>query len=458
MIDGLWSCGRGGNADVGRPVVVAIPANNEIERIETCLAALAVQRDLIGAPLPIGSFEILVFANNCSDGTAEFVTAWSRGSPHRVEVVAETLNPEQSDAGWARKRAMDLAAERLLEAGHYDGLIVTTDADSVVGPTWIDATWRAMADGVDCVAGYIDANPAEITRLGRAFVDRSRLEDRYLRAIAEIHALCDPQAHDPWPNHRVSSGASLAVTLSAYLSVGGLPPKPAGEDLAFTAALAEAGFKIRHSMNVCVSTSCRFDGRANGGAGDTMRRRHADLEAPCDEDLGPAFALVRSALIKGRLRRSYNSCHSDGVDWACKLGLSAATIDDLATDCGLSFEAFWSRLVAASPMLSRRWLLRPADLPHEIERATMCLRVLRRAVSGGRQAVEPIGPPVEDHVNWQPLAYRRSEQVARLCAGEGIVGLAQPMTDHDFAVGRKRRFASGGETVKVGNVEIIDDL
>jgi hypothetical protein len=42
---------------------------------------------------------------------------------------------EWMNAGWARKRAMDLAAARLAEVAPLNGLILTTDADSRVGPT-----------------------------------------------------------------------------------------------------------------------------------------------------------------------------------------------------------------------------------------------------------------------------------------------------------------------------------
>ena len=358
--------------------IVAIPACNEAERIGACLAALAVQRDAFGAPLASGTFEILIFANNCSDGTAAAAETVALDSPHPVLVVSEALPPERSNAGWARKRAMDLAADRLTKAGHRDGLILTTDADSLVGPTWLDATLRAIAAGADCVAGYVDAHPAEMIGLGRAFLQRGRLEDRYLRAVAEIYAVCDPRPHDPWPNHRVSSGASLAVRLAAYRSIGGLPPKPVGEDAALTVALEAAGFRVRHAMDVCVWTSCRFDGRARGGAADTMRYRHEVLDAPCDDDLEPALPLVRRALCKGRLRRLHERGRLRGGAWGARFGLgeeSAAALASGVTDDG--FEGLWGRVVAASPTLSRRTTLRPSDLARQIERASMVLAVLR---------------------------------------------------------------------------------
>ena len=96
------------------------------------------------------------------------------------------LDPDQANAGWARKRSMDIAAGRMRDAGLRDGFILTTDADSCVALTWFWATMEAFGKGVDCVAGYIDAFPAEMMRLGPAFVRRGRLEDRYLRLMAEI--------------------------------------------------------------------------------------------------------------------------------------------------------------------------------------------------------------------------------------------------------------------------------
>ena len=368
------------------PVIVAIPAMNEAYRIRSCLAALATQRDRFGRPLARGSFEILVLANNCTDETAKVAAAFSEACVHPLLVVSETLRAEQANAGGARKLAMDLATNRLARGGHRDGLILTTDADSVVDPTWIDATQRAIDEGADAVAGYIDAQPDELIGLGRGFLERGRREDRYLSAVAEIQALCDPRPHDPWPNHRMSSGASLAVRLYAYLAIGGLPAKPVGEDAALTAALDKAGFRIRHSLDVRVTTSCRFDGRARGGAADTMRLRHEALDAPCDQDLEPALAIARRALLKGWLRRLDEDEKLGDLAWARRVGVSPAEAARIWARCsGGAFEDFWSLIVEASPKLSARPPLRPSDLPRQIERAELCLRALRkprRSISG----------------------------------------------------------------------------
>ncbi len=367
-------------ADPARYAVVAIPAKDEAGRIGACLAALATQRDRFGAPVEAGTFEVLVYANTCADDTADVVRAVAAASPHPVAVVSEVLPPEHRTAGWARKRAMDLAATRLGEAGRHDGVILTTDADSCVGPTWISATLDGFAAGADCVAGYIDAHPAEIFGLGRDFLRRGRLEDRYLRAVAEIYARCDPRPHDPWPNHRVSSGASLAVSLHAYLAIGGLPPRPVGEDAALTVALEGAGFAVRHSMDVVVSTSCRLDGRAPGGAADTMRHRRDVADAPCDDDIEPALPTLRRALAKGWLRGVADRGGLGARAWAARFGLAPDDVAPLLdSHRRFGFEAFWLQLSAASPVLRRGAPLRPSDLPRQIARAEAALARLRDA-------------------------------------------------------------------------------
>jgi hypothetical protein len=353
------------------PATVAIPACNEAERISACLSALAVQRDRFGAPLPDNAFDILVFANNCNDDTVAVIERVAQDIPQRVVVVEERLPPEMSNAGWARKRAMDIAADRL----DANSVILTTDADSCVSPTWVWSTFQELARGVNCVAGYIDAAPAEIVRLGGKFLRRGRLEDTYLRQVAEIMARCDPLPHDPWPNHRVSSGASLAVTVEAYRAIGGLPARPLGEDAALTASLEEAGFKVRHSLDVVVQTSCRLAGRAPGGAADTMQRRLSDLDAPCDDDLEPAAYLTRRAIFRALFRRAWTT--GSGEDrLAARLDISMNVITRLRAEEATQLEA-WEAVSAASPLLASRRTLRPSELQREINIARMVLKALR---------------------------------------------------------------------------------
>ncbi len=380
-------------SSVSPAAIVAIPAHDEAERIPACLAALAMQRDRSGAPIASGIFKVLVLANNCRDGTAESARSFAEVAPFALEVVECRLPPAQAHAGGARRAAMDRAADELEATGAKTGVILTTDADSRAQPTWIAATLAGFTPGIAAVAGYIDADADEYLALGSGFLGRGRLEDRYLARVAELYALLDPRRHDPWPNHRVHSGAAIAVSLAAYRAIGGLPVRPLGEDSALAEALEDAGFLIRHSMEAAVTTSCRFDSRAPGGAGDTMRARHGDLEAPCDGDLEPADKLFRRARARGALRRLHGTSKlGESLAWRRRLGLDLDRASALAVEMHeRPFAGLWRAIETQSPALRLGAPLRPSDLPHQIEAIERLLRRLSRLT--GLRSAGPVDMP-----------------------------------------------------------------
>jgi hypothetical protein len=261
-------------------------------------------------------------------------------------------------------------AAAIMRCSSIDGSLMTTDADSVVSPSWLSSNARHLESGADCVAGYVDAEPAEIVSHGAAFLRRGRLEDTYLRLVAEIYALCDPRDHDPWPNHRVSSGASLAVRLSAYDAVGGMPDKAVGEDGAFTALLDGQGYRVRHALDVTVLTSCRLDGRATGGAADTMRHRRDVPDAFCDDDLERALRTLRRAVMRGLLRKAHRETRREAA-------LRRLLGNRSHFNPGQSLADDWKTVEAFNPHLQRGEPLRPSDLPREIAKAILILKQLR---------------------------------------------------------------------------------
>jgi hypothetical protein len=353
-----------------RSAIIAIPARNEAERIERCLAALAMQRTRSGTPIAQDAFEVLLLANNCTDTTAATARRLACGLPFALNVMEKNLPGPTATAGGARRTVMSEAADRL-EVQFLEGVILTTDADSSVSPTWFADNMRHLDEGSDCVAGYVDAEALEIVGLGSAFLARGRLEDTYLSQIAEIYARCDPRPHDPWPNHRVSSGASLAVKLPAYRAVGGLPPKALGEDTAFTELLDRNGFKVRHALDVSVVTSCRLDGRASGGAADTMRYRRDVPDAECDDELEPALQALRRAVMRGFLRKAWQESRFE------QAARRLLYLPDVLSCSQTKFSDAWETLCQHHPALKPGRLLRPSELPRQIATARFILRHLR---------------------------------------------------------------------------------
>ena len=273
-------------------IAVAIPVKNEAERIASCLRSLSEQYAPNGDALP--PFDVVLFVNNSDDETAAIAAALAPTLNFRLAVVNATLPPQDASAGGARRHAMEMAA-RLLEAQGGPGLVMTTDADSRVPPNWIAATIAAIDAGADAVAGTLALDPDDEAALPASLKARGALEGRYEALVCELEARLDPQPHDPWPRHPTESGASFALTLASFRTVGGVPHQALGEDRALAAALRSSGFRIRHAPEVKIITSGRLFGRAEGGCADTMRLRIEEPTARCDPYLRPALDIVRQS-------------------------------------------------------------------------------------------------------------------------------------------------------------------
>ncbi len=344
--------------------VIAVPVRNEAERIGACLRAIDRQ-----AGLPPGSLGVVLFLNNCTDGTAAIVAALLPSLTVPVRVLTEDYSG--AHAGWARRRAMDAAAEWLGDAG---GAILSTDADSRVPPNWVARNLAAIAAGADAVAGRVELDVEEGKLLPAMLHARGRLEDDYDALITEAEARIDPDPHDPWPCHRTTIGATLAVTSEAYRAVGGMPEIPLGEDGAFIARLIAHGKRVRHATDVCVTVSARLTGRAPGGVADTIRSRCEEPDALCDARMETFVRCVRRYLWRSRFRRLHNAGLLAGrSDWAQWLGIDPAEAKRIATlPLGHAIE----EAEKASPRLAYR-PIGPRQLPAQIRLARLCLPLIR---------------------------------------------------------------------------------
>jgi cellulose synthase/poly-beta-1,6-N-acetylglucosamine synthase-like glycosyltransferase len=365
--------------------VVAIPVRDEEQRLPACLRALAQQRDQLDQPTPPTLVRIVVFANNCTDQSANLARRLGKCLSLDLRVVEARLPPAAAHAGAARRTAMDLAETWLVEGGERDGVILTTDADSQVAPDWIAENLAAFGAGAEAVLGRIDLD-GEGKLLPDALHRRGELEDAYEGLLTELSWLLDPLEHNPWPHHATISGASLGITRTAYCRIGRLPRVPLGEDKALIALLFRQDAKIRYCPTAHVITSGRTNGRAPGGVADTLAIRSRQPDAFCDDALEPFLTAFARASWRGRLRRLHGAGRlALDQEWAAELRIWPREVNNIIKE--RTFGAAWSVIEDRSPLFARH-LLRPAELPEQIASARRSLASLREGGSGARQHVQ----------------------------------------------------------------------
>ena len=367
--------------------VIAIPVRNEAERIARCLTAIDRQTGL--AP---GRLGLVLLLNNCTDDTAAIVAGLVPALSIPVRVI--DCVHAGAHAGWARRAAMDAAVAWLEAEGTASATatLLTTDADSIVPPDWVVANLAALEAGADAVAGRVELIPEEAALLPPSLPARGRLEDTYDALITEMEARIDPDPHDPWPCHRTTIGASLAVRLSAYRDVGGMPEIPLGEDGAFVGALLQRGFRVRHDRAVLVLISARLTGRAAGGVADTIRSRCEEPDALCDARMEAVPRALHRYVWRARLRR----LHDEGrltrdLAWARRLGIPEGEARRIAALPRVG--EIVAAVDRASPRLAYRPLM-PRQLPGQIRFARLVLPLLRAGLRLRRAtpSARPVAP------------------------------------------------------------------
>jgi hypothetical protein len=272
-----------------REAVICVPARDERDGLPALLRSLAA---LEGPARP----KVLILANNCADDTAALARAAQGG---RIDLrVAEThFILAEAHAGSARRAAMAAGANWLRELGAEDGILLSTDADATPPPCWVRANVAAIEDGADAVGGRILPEDSDCNPLPPTLRWRYRQVERYWAAVRALADRIDPLPHDPPPRHGSHTGGSLAVTLAAFLAVGGIPPLRSGEDNAFVAALERSGLRLRHDPAVWTVVSARREGRAEGGMAAEMQRWDQAGDAPM---LLPAAAFWRRQVQRRR--------------------------------------------------------------------------------------------------------------------------------------------------------------
>ncbi|MEW4448835.1 hypothetical protein [Qipengyuania sp. JC766] len=268
---------------------VAIPARDEARRLPYALSALANTMQCASA-----KGAVIVVVNDTQDGSARL--AFESLVRHDLAglVVAVDFERPIRNAAHARRLALDLAARAAPL-----GCLLTTDADTTVGPDWVPRCLSELNSGFDLVCEDVMLDEAELSVLPPQVRQAGDAERAYFEACRRLW--------DVWTGDTSAasflrpSGASMAMRTDAYLSVGRLPVPDVGEDRALCDAMMAERRSVRGLANFGTRTSARLSGRATGGCGTALAQRAAIADPPCDERLKPIWHLREQSLRSGPL-------------------------------------------------------------------------------------------------------------------------------------------------------------
>jgi hypothetical protein len=257
--------------------IVAIPAHDESERIAGALRA--VDSAAAKAHFPVS---LMIFANNCTDGTASVARSVATTLKRcEVEVIDEELPPSQAHAGGARRRAVAHALSRF--GATSDQILVSTDADARLRSDAFLRMEEAFAAGaqvvlakIECIRDPLDPVSDQALAWGRPGVLWRHCVRRLVETVRSGR-LASPDVHDDY------GGAGVALRVDAYQALGGFCAIPSEEDLELVRAADRALMTVNRQSGAFVDVLARAKGRARGGMAEALAKCSAAARCnlPC---------------------------------------------------------------------------------------------------------------------------------------------------------------------------------
>ena len=269
-IQGPWKIA--GCTESGFYGAVVIPALAESATLMATLSSLAQN-----PPDELSGFLVLVVVNHREDALAaykadnlstlrmldngdvyfpELRLAWVDAASPGLE-----LTTKSGGVGLARKIGLDLALTRV---DHIDGdpILVCLDADTIVRPDYIPSLIRHFKQNITGAAVLPFRHQQGETPEGHRAITRYEL---FLRS----YVLGLSQAGSPYGFHTV--GSAMACRASAYVKMGGMNSRTAGEDFYFLQQLART-VGVSQVSGTVVYPSPRASHRVPFGTGRSVSR------------------------------------------------------------------------------------------------------------------------------------------------------------------------------------------
>lgn len=166
-------------------VAVVVPAHNEAEALPACLDALANQQTR-------HEYEVILVDNASTDQTAEVARSW------RGRLSLRVISEPRKGRGSARRRGF---------AEAKTDIILSTDADSIVPPDWIEA-----------LVGELLAHPDAAAVSGSSYItDGTRITNWTMKIGMPLSL----RLYRLMVGHYMLTGANFAIRRRAYETAGG---------------------------------------------------------------------------------------------------------------------------------------------------------------------------------------------------------------------------------------------
>ena len=251
-------------------MIVVIPVCDEPDICRTL-------NSLAGCHQPSCAVEVLVVINHSEKSQRSVVeqnektyrellslTALS-AFPFSLKVIfAGALPSKHAGVGWARKIGLDEGVRHFNRLDRPDGLLISLDADTLVSPAYFEII----------EAAFDEFHPPGITLAFKHRMDELtsvRQREGIFFYEAYLHYYRSALAYCGYPHAIYTIGSAFAVRADAYVKVGGMSRRQAGEDFYFLHKLTQLGI-VRHSPQLCVFPSARISNRVPFGTGPAIKK------------------------------------------------------------------------------------------------------------------------------------------------------------------------------------------
>ena len=253
-------------------MIVMIPCLNEPEIFRALESLWSCE--------PIRSYcEVIVVVNESENSTQSVknfnqethtkLFDWKKGNdrPNLIlyPIYARSVNAKHAGAGMARKIGMDEVVRRFNALNRPEGIIISTDADCLFSPNYLQRIEFVFAKDKSCFATTLNFKHRVDEMADPKQRHGIRLYEDYLHYYKKALDFAG------FPDSIYTIGSAFAVRAGAYVKQGGMNRRQAGEDFYFLNKLTKLG-KIIEINDAFVYPSARVSDRVPFGTGAAMTK------------------------------------------------------------------------------------------------------------------------------------------------------------------------------------------